>query len=100
MLLQQEEELQKRLEGAHYNEVVISTARWDPARWIQAVFYILPQSEDEEAACQGGEQCEKYARRLHSLYRQHFGRCSAQVPLLRLNRSNWDAPFEDVSVAT
>jgi hypothetical protein len=86
------------VQARHYNEVVINTDRWDPYRWIEAVFYILPQSDEEREQCQWpGGSCEEDARRLHERYLKHFRRCSAHVPLLRLNRSNWAAPFEDVS---
>lgn len=98
MLRQQEEQLSQRRVGAHYNEVVVDTASWDPARWIEAIFYVVPESDEEREQCQQvGALCEEYAKQLHTHYVEHFRLCSTRVPLLRLNRSNWKMPFDDVS---
>ena len=70
-----------------YNEVILNSARWlDQLPYsIEAMFF--PASEN----CARRPQCEARTRRAHSAFLQEYP--SSNLPLLRLNPTNWRAPF-------
>lgn len=77
-----------------YNEVVVSTANWDPPTSIEAFFYVAGKK-----GCQACDtECEKVKKQREG-FLSTFALASAQVPLLCLDTSNWSAPFQDVSPA-
>jgi len=77
---------------ARYNEVVVSTANWDPPTSIEAFFY--PAGKKGCGDC--GEECTK-VKDQHNGYLQTYSKTSAQVPLLCIDTSKWDYPFADMS---
>lgn len=77
---------------ARYNEVVVSTANWDPPTSIEAFFY--PAGETGCGDCD--KECAK-VKEQHGGYLQTFSMTSAQVPLLCIDRSNFEYPFADMS---
>ena len=61
----------------------------------EAVFYL----ETTDADCSdnpSGPKCEAYARAAHANMLRHFGLQPYELPLLKLDPWNWDAPFQSM----
>ena len=78
-------------DGKFYDELV-----FDPSRFIaelpasiEAVFFL----DVGEGCPEDPPMCEQYARAFTQAMQRHFGVTDAELPLLRFDPYNWDAPF-------
>ena len=71
-----------------YNEIIVDGGHWTDnlPDSIEAFF----TSDDT------GAREEEVARRQHQLFLQEYNLAAAQVPLLKLDPTNWDKPFQVV----
>ena len=75
-----------------YNEVILDDKTFvsNLPHSIAAVFYLPANCDD----IYDGPKCEAYARGAHRNLLRHFHLTEEQLPLVKFNYNDFDAPFE------
>jgi len=81
-----------------YNEVVLDICAFTAGLpgSILAVFYIARADEQCQSSnhwVRSRDRCEPHARRVHTALLRHFALSAAQLPLVRLDLTDWVSPF-------
>mmetsp|Transcript_56176 Transcript_56176/g.99294 ORF Transcript_56176/g.99294 Transcript_56176/m.99294 type:complete len:95 (+) Transcript_56176:587-871(+) len=59
-------------------------------RSIEAMFYLTTNCKVDIF---DGPKCKDYVQKAHKRFLQHFNLTQNEIPLLKLDLWNWDAPF-------
>ena len=89
-------EFQKTAKRSFYNEILVDPKGWRsrPERSVEAIFVeITPNVFGDKA------EVNEEVVGLHRQFLSEFGLSAELNPLLRLDRSNWDSPFRNISSA-